>query len=55
MDALLAAIGKLFGYIVDAIKGKPVAEPSAPAAPGWSDIERRENEEAAKRREGKGK
>ena len=55
MDALLAAIGKLFGYIVDAIKGKPVAEPSTPVPPAWSDIERRDNEEAAKRREGKGK
>lgn len=55
MDALLAAIGKLFSAVLDAIKGKPVAEPSAPAAPGWTEIERRENEEAAKRREGKGK
>lgn len=52
MDAFFAAIGKLISSVLDAIKGKPVAEPSAPEPPAWGDIERREDEEAAKRREG---
>lgn len=50
MDALLAAIGKLLEIIAAAIKGKPVPEPSAPPPPKWGEIDKREDEEAAKRR-----
>lgn len=49
MDAFLAALGRLFGVILDAVQRKPVAEPIAPPAPAWGDIDKREDAAASKR------